>query len=75
MLKTKPVQEARISSVGSRRGACRYCRVRFGTDAYQTVNEDQKQLFENDPKAYLAYRKEVESELNSRFKFVSDSGA
>ncbi|KIW30173.1 uncharacterized protein PV07_05935 [Cladophialophora immunda] len=32
--------------------------------------EAQKLSFENDPKAYLTYRKEVESELNSRFKFI-----
>ncbi|KAL4935626.1 hypothetical protein BDV06DRAFT_234137 [Aspergillus oleicola] len=33
-------------------------------------NEEQKQVFLNDPKKYLAYRKKIESELNSRFRFI-----
>lgn len=34
------------------------------------VSEEQKQTFRADPKAYMDYRKDIESELNSRFKFV-----
>ncbi|KAF1845296.1 FAD/NAD(P)-binding domain-containing protein [Cucurbitaria berberidis CBS 394.84] len=33
-------------------------------------NEEQKSILANDPKKYLAYRKKIESELNSRFKFI-----
>ncbi|KID76808.1 Flavin monooxygenase-like protein, partial [Metarhizium brunneum ARSEF 3297] len=32
-------------------------------------SEEQKQTFRGDPKAYMGYRKDIESELNSRFKF------
>lgn len=34
------------------------------------VSEEQKQTFRGDPKAYMDYRKDIESEINSRFKFV-----
>ncbi|KIE03468.1 hypothetical protein MAJ_00982, partial [Metarhizium majus ARSEF 297] len=33
-------------------------------------SEEQKQTFRADPKAYMDYRKDIESELNSRFKFI-----
>ena len=33
-------------------------------------NEKQKQILQNDPQKYLAYRKKIESELNSRFRFI-----
>lgn len=33
-------------------------------------NEKQKNILANDPKMYLAYRKKIESELNSRFWFI-----
>ncbi|KAF3391140.1 putative sterigmatocystin biosynthesis monooxygenase stcW [Talaromyces pinophilus] len=33
-------------------------------------NEKQKDIFLNDPRKYLAYRKKIESELNSRFRFI-----
>jgi hypothetical protein len=33
-------------------------------------NEKQKDILLNDPKKYLAYRKKIESELNSRFRFI-----
>ncbi|EXJ60795.1 hypothetical protein A1O7_04948 [Cladophialophora yegresii CBS 114405] len=33
-------------------------------------SDAQKEKFRTDPSAYLHYRKEVESELNSRFKFI-----
>ncbi|KAI9933627.1 hypothetical protein MW887_008100 [Aspergillus wentii] len=32
--------------------------------------EKQKNILRNDPKKYLAYRKKIESELNSRFRFI-----
>ncbi|KAJ5175688.1 uncharacterized protein N7482_001565 [Penicillium canariense] len=32
--------------------------------------EKQKDIFLNDPQKYLAYRKNIESELNSRFRFI-----
>lgn len=32
--------------------------------------EEQKEVLRNDPKKYLTYRKTIESELNSRFKFI-----
>ncbi|KAH6884928.1 steroid monooxygenase [Thelonectria olida] len=33
-------------------------------------NEKQREILRNDPKKYLAYRKKIESELNSRFRFI-----
>ncbi|KFG84108.1 putative steroid monooxygenase [Metarhizium anisopliae] len=33
-------------------------------------SEEQKQTFRGDPKAYMDYRKDIESEINSRFKFI-----
>ncbi|RHZ62629.1 hypothetical protein CDV55_105871 [Aspergillus turcosus] len=33
-------------------------------------SEEQKEKFRNEPEIYLKYRKEVEHELNSRFKFI-----
>lgn len=33
-------------------------------------NEEQRDILANDPKKYLAYRKKIESELNSRFRFI-----
>ncbi|KAF2008609.1 putative dimethylaniline monooxygenase [Aaosphaeria arxii CBS 175.79] len=33
-------------------------------------NEEQKAILKNDPRKYLAYRKKIESELNSRFRFI-----
>ncbi|KAI9870993.1 MAG: hypothetical protein M1830_003547, partial [Pleopsidium flavum] len=33
-------------------------------------SKERKQQFRNDPEKYLAYRKEVEGELNHRFKFI-----
>ncbi|KAL4947586.1 hypothetical protein BDW69DRAFT_204246 [Aspergillus filifer] len=33
-------------------------------------SDEQKEIFRTDPEAYLQYRKEVEQELNSRFKFI-----
>jgi hypothetical protein len=36
-----------------------------------TVSEGQKEQFRNEPETYLKYRKEVEHELNTRFRFVS----
>jgi hypothetical protein len=35
-----------------------------------TDNEKQKEILRNDPRKYLAYRKKIESELNSRFRFI-----
>ncbi len=35
-----------------------------------TDTEEQKNVFRKDPKKYLEYRKDIEGELNSRFKFV-----
>ncbi|KAG8428476.1 hypothetical protein J3459_003898 [Metarhizium acridum] len=35
-----------------------------------TVSEEQKQTFRTDPEAYMDYRKDIESELNSRFKLI-----
>ncbi|KAK6209485.1 steroid monooxygenase [Colletotrichum tabaci] len=32
--------------------------------------EEQHEILRNDPKKYLAYRKKIESELNSRFRFI-----
>lgn len=34
------------------------------------VSEEQKERFRKEPETYLQYRKEVEHELNCRFKFV-----
>jgi len=36
-----------------------------------TVSDEQKELFRNRPEKYLAYRKDIEAELNVRFKAVS----
>lgn len=33
-------------------------------------DETQKSIMRNDPQKYLAYRKKIESELNSRFRFI-----
>ncbi|KAH6685981.1 steroid monooxygenase [Plectosphaerella plurivora] len=33
-------------------------------------NEKQREILRNDPEKYLAYRKKIESELNSRFRFI-----
>ncbi|KAI5460705.1 steroid monooxygenase [Mariannaea sp. PMI_226] len=33
-------------------------------------NEEQREIMRNDPRKYLAYRKKIESELNSRFRFI-----
>ncbi|EMR70578.1 putative flavin-binding monooxygenase protein [Eutypa lata UCREL1] len=33
-------------------------------------SDKQRDIFANDPKKYLAYRKKIESELNSRFRFI-----
>lgn len=33
-------------------------------------SDKQRGIFANDPKKYLAYRKKIESELNSRFRFI-----
>ncbi|KAJ0383354.1 hypothetical protein COL922a_010641 [Colletotrichum nupharicola] len=33
-------------------------------------SEEQHEILRNDPKKYLAYRKKIESELNSRFRFI-----
>ncbi|KAL4874222.1 hypothetical protein BJY04DRAFT_31120 [Aspergillus karnatakaensis] len=33
-------------------------------------NERQKEILRTDPDKYLAYRKKIESELNSRFRFI-----
>ncbi|KAJ9664515.1 hypothetical protein H2198_000166 [Neophaeococcomyces mojaviensis] len=35
-----------------------------------SFSEEQKSKFRNDPSAYLGYRKEIEAELNGRFKFI-----
>ncbi|OJJ44468.1 hypothetical protein ASPZODRAFT_161036 [Penicilliopsis zonata CBS 506.65] len=35
-----------------------------------TYSEMQQDVMRNDPKKYLAYRKKIESELNSRFRFI-----
>ncbi|KAH8801392.1 hypothetical protein F5884DRAFT_824508 [Xylogone sp. PMI_703] len=35
-----------------------------------TCKISQKNEFERDPKVYMLYRKEIEAELNSRFKFI-----
>jgi hypothetical protein len=36
------------------------------------VSDQQKKEFREDPAKYLAYRKEVENELNRRFKLVTN---
>lgn len=36
-----------------------------------SVSQEQKDEFRNDPAKYIKYRKEVESELNRRFKLVN----
>lgn len=36
-----------------------------------TVTPEQKEEFRTQPDEYMNYRKDVESELNKRFKFVS----
>ncbi|KAF9631097.1 putative flavin-binding monooxygenase protein [Lasiodiplodia theobromae] len=47
-----------------------------GSSAVQIVpniqpdTEEQKEVLRKDPKKYLTYRKTIESELNSRFKFI-----
>lgn len=33
-------------------------------------DDKQREILRNDPKKYLAYRKKIESELNSRFRFI-----
>lgn len=33
-------------------------------------NEKQREILRNNPEKYLAYRKKIESELNSRFRFI-----
>lgn len=33
-------------------------------------NETQRAVLRTDPVKYLAYRKKIESELNSRFRFI-----
>lgn len=33
-------------------------------------SEEQKRIFREDPKKYLLYRKNIESELNTRFRFI-----
>ncbi|KAJ4354699.1 uncharacterized protein N0V89_006436 [Didymosphaeria variabile] len=33
-------------------------------------SEEQKKILATDPQKYLAYRKKIESELNSRFRFI-----
>ncbi|KAI2996385.1 hypothetical protein CBS147346_9395 [Aspergillus niger] len=38
------------------------------TAGFDTAN--QKNIFRNNPQKYLAYRKKIESELNSRFRFI-----
>ncbi|PYI31325.1 putative dimethylaniline monooxygenase [Aspergillus indologenus CBS 114.80] len=39
-----------------------------GTNFQYTAK--QKKILQNDPQKYLAYRKKIESELNSRFRFI-----
>lgn len=65
MLRAKQDLEERISSVSP-------------YPAYSTtlinkcsVSQEQKDEFRNDPAKYIKYRKEVEGELNSRFKLVN----
>ncbi|GKZ73668.1 hypothetical protein AnigIFM50267_010601 [Aspergillus niger] len=47
-----------------------------GSSAVQIVptiqpnTANQKNIFRNNPQKYLAYRKKIESELNSRFRFI-----
>lgn len=38
-------------------------------------SEEQKEIFRNDPKKYLLYRKNIESELNTRFRFILNGSA
>lgn len=33
-------------------------------------NDKQKEILRENPQKYLAYRKKIESELNSRFRFI-----
>lgn len=47
--------------------------VRPSLTEFYIVSEDQKRQFRDDPDTYLQYRKEVEQELNTRFKFVCAS--
>ncbi|KAF3010351.1 hypothetical protein E8E14_008823 [Neopestalotiopsis sp. 37M] len=35
-----------------------------------TYSDDQKKILAENPQKYLAYRKKIESELNSRFRFI-----
>lgn len=35
-----------------------------------TYSDDQKKTLAENPQKYLAYRKKIESELNSRFRFI-----
>lgn len=50
------------------------CEANFCTihDIYLTTpdSEKQKEILRSDPEKYLAYRKKIESELNSRFRFI-----
>ncbi|KAK4699145.1 hypothetical protein P7C70_g7120, partial [Phenoliferia sp. Uapishka_3] len=38
-------------------------------------NATQREIFRNDPEKYLMYRKNIESELNSRFRFILNGSA
>ncbi|BCS27009.1 flavin-containing monooxygenase [Aspergillus puulaauensis] len=38
-------------------------------------SEKQKEILRSDPDRYLAYRKKIESELNSRFRFILNGSA
>lgn len=36
----------------------------------RTDSKEQQEYFKDNPKKYLEYRKQIENELNQRFKFI-----
>ncbi|CAG8020939.1 unnamed protein product [Penicillium salamii] len=58
------LQGKRVAVIGSGSSAVQI------VPSIQPNNEKQKQILQNDPQKYLGYRKKIESELNSRFRFI-----
>lgn len=51
---------------------CKYFGANCAEQGFNTAldNEEQREIMRKDPEKYLAYRKKIESELNSRFRFI-----
>lgn len=52
-----------------------FSRASRDADKYLTDTPEQKKILEEDPVTYLRYRKNIESELNSRFRFILNGSA